>query len=217
MITVKKENMKHLIYTLALVLVFTACTSKRGGKAKISNDLITTTIITSDTDSASYNSVDGIYIGQKISEFIFQARQQYDVKKEIMQLEGDDYDIYNVYENGEKIYSVEPVFDNPDVIWRVWIYSPKFKTEKGIGVGSTFAEIKSKYHIEYIQTEGEGGLGVSVKEVPIGFMMDNSKLPKGWWERMDNEEIPESLPIEEIIIVGDKNVYITLDNRIIVK
>jgi len=160
----------------------------------------------------------GIYVGQKISEFIFQVQQQYEVKKEIIQLEGDDYDIYNVYENGEKIYAVEAGFDNPDIVWRISIYSPKFKTEKGIGVGSTFAEIKSKYHIDYIQTEG-GGLGISVKENPISFYMDISKLPKGWWddwwEKRNKKKIPENLPIEEIIIV-DKNVYITLDNRIIV-
>jgi hypothetical protein len=62
------------------------------------------------------------------------------------------------------------------------------------------ADIKSKYHIESISTEGEGGLSITVKGISVGFIMDNSKLPKDWWEKMDNKKIPDILPIEEIII-----------------
>jgi len=211
--------MKYLNCILGLAIGFAACTSRQGDNAKMPIDTAITTI--SVVDSAANNLVDGIYVGQKINEFISLVQQKYDVKKEIMQLEGDDYDIYNVYKNGEKIYSVEPDFDNPSIVWRFWIYSPKFKTEKGIGVGSTFAEIKSKYHIEYIQTEGVG-LGVKVKETPASFYMDCSKLSRewwnNWWEKIDNDvnDIPENLPIQEIII-WDKNVYITLDNKVITK
>ena len=128
------------------------------------------------------------------------VRQCYSVKKEKMYLEADSFDIYNVYEKGQKIYSVEPNLDKPDIVDRIWVYGTKFKTEKGIGVGSTLAEIKSKYQVESISTEGEGGLSVTVKEISVGIIMDNSKLPENWWDKMENKKIPENLPIEEIII-----------------
>ena len=196
----KKKNMRRKSLTLVLVLGLFACNAKQVDKAKISNDSIKTTISTSKTDFITNKSVDGVTIGEKTTDFVSIVRQRYTVKKEKMQLEGDSYDIYNVYDKGHKIYSVEPDFDKPDSILRIWICGKEFKTERGIGVGSTLADIKSKYHVESISTEGEGGLQILVKEISVAFIMDNSKLPKDWWEKTDNKEIPESLPIEKIII-----------------
>jgi len=192
--------MRRINFILALTLGLLACNAKQVDKAKISNDSIKTTISASKTDFITNKSVDGVTIGEKITDFISAVRQRYSVKKEKMYLEADSFDIYNVYEKGQKIYSVEPNLDKPDIIDRIWVYGTKFNTDKGIGVGSTLAEIKSKYHVESISTEGEGGLSVTVKEISVGIIMDNSKLPVNWWDKMDNKEIPENLPIEEIII-----------------
>jgi len=192
--------MRRINFILALTLGLFACNTKQVDKAKISNDSIKTTISTSKTDFITNKSVDGVTIGEKITDFISVVRQRYSVKKEKMHLEADSFDIYNVYEKGQKIYSVEPNLDKPDIVDRIWVYGTKFKTEKGIGVGSTLAEIKSKYQVESISTEGEGGLSVTVKEISVGIIMDNSKLPENWWDKMENKKIPENLPIEEIII-----------------
>ena len=192
--------MRRINFILALTLGLFACNTKQVDKAKISNDSIKTTISTSKTDFITNKSVDGVTIGEKITDFISVVRQRYSVKKEKMHLEADGFDIYNVYEKGQKIYSVEPNLDKPDIVDRIWVYGTKFKTEKGIGVGSTLAEIKSKYQVESISTEGEGGLSVTVKEISVGIIMDNSKLPDNWWDKMENKKIPENLPIEEIII-----------------
>jgi hypothetical protein len=192
--------MRHKSFTLVLALGLIACNVKQVDKAKISNDSIKTTTSTSKTDFITNKSVDGVAIGGFIKNFISEVQKRYSVKKEKMYLEADSFEIYNVYEKGQKIYSVEPDLDKPDSIVRIWIYGSKFKTAKGIGVGSTLAEIKSKYHIESISTEGEGGLSIIVKGISVGFIMDNSKLPKDWWEKMDNKKIPDNLPIEEIII-----------------
>jgi hypothetical protein len=192
--------MRRINLILVLTLGFFACNAKQVDKAKISNVSIKTTISTSKTNFITNKSVDGVTIGEKITDFISVVRQRYSVKKEKMYLEADSFDIYNVYEKGQKIYSVEPNLDKPDIVDRIWVYGTKFKTEKGIGVGSTLAEIKSKYHVESISTEGEGGLSVIVKEISVGIIMDNSKLSENWWDKMDNKEIPENLPIKEIII-----------------
>ena len=192
--------MRHKSFTFALILGLIACSTKQVDKAKISNDSIKTITSTSKADFITNKSVDVVAIEGSIKNFISEVQQRYSVKKQKMYLEADSFDIYNVYEKGQKIYSVEPDLDKPDSIVRIWIYGSKFKTDKGIGVGSTLADIKSKYHIESISTEGEGGLSITVKGISVGFIMDNSKLPKDWWEKMDNKKIPDILPIEEIII-----------------
>jgi len=196
-----KDKMRHINFIFALTLGLVACNNvKPVDKTEISSDSIKTTISTSQTDFITNKSVDGVAIGDKVTDFLSVISKQYTVKKEQMQLEGDSYDIYNVYDKGQKIYSVEPDFDKSDIIDRIWIYGKTFKTDKGIGVGSTLAAIKSTYHIESIGTEGEGGLQILVKEIPVAFIMDNSQLPKDWWEKENKEAIPEDLQVEEIII-----------------
>lgn len=165
----------------------------------------------SDNGTTTNYAHNAIHVGQKINDFIALTQQRYNVKKEKIQLEGDDYDIYNVYENGQKIFAVEPDIDKPDIVWRIWIYSTELKTEKGIGVGSTLADIKTKYQIENIGTEE--GLNITVKDVTVTFLMDNSKLPKDWWNSMDNEKIPENLAIAQMIIWDTKS-HLTLDKTI---
>ena len=52
--------------------------------------------------------VDNVKIGMDISKFLESKREIYKVKEETISLEGDDYAIFNVYENSELIYAVEP-------------------------------------------------------------------------------------------------------------
>lgn len=145
------------------------------------------------------NSVDGIKIGSDINTSIQFARKRYLVKKEKLFLEGDAYPIYNIYKSGKRIYAIEPD-ENGSKIFRIWIYSSDFKTKSGIGVGSTLADIKLKYKIDYITTEGEGSIAVGVKGMSLGFILDNSKIPKNWWIKQDTKMIPGNIPIVEIII-----------------
>lgn len=190
--------MRHLNLILFLIVGITSCSPKQDGKVKPVDESVKTVIAPSKADFITNNSVDGIAIGDNVDEFISEVKQRYTVKKEITQLEGDEYDIYNVYENKQKKYSIEPNFDQPDIIYRIWVYSSKFKTAEGIGIGSTLSEIKSKYQIESISTED--GLHVFVKEISVCFIMDTSKLPEDWWGKMDIEKIPANLAVVEIII-----------------
>jgi|GEM_PF-5223889 len=144
------------------------------------------------------NSVDGVVIGEKIEDFIAKVQQRFTVKKEKIRMEGDDYDIYNVYEGKRKLYAVEPDFDKPDIIFRIWIHDSKCKTEEGIGVGSTFADIKSKYTIERITTENM--FMIHVKEISISIIPDISNLPESLQIKPDKEKMPDNLPIKMIIL-----------------
>ncbi|MCP4438230.1 MAG: hypothetical protein GY810_04735 [Aureispira sp.] len=59
--------------------------------------------------------------------------------------EGDfpGYDLLD--ENQEKIGFVFPKHDDESLVGPIQIYSPLYKTKEGIGIGSTFAELKKAY------------------------------------------------------------------------
>jgi hypothetical protein len=197
------------ITTVLIGLTFVSCNNS--AKNVDNNNLSSANTVRQVSDKGtSINYPDNaVYVGQEINDFISLAQQLYVVKKELISLEGANYDIYNVYENGQIMFAVEPDFDKPDIVWRIWVYSTEMKTEKGIGVGSTLAEIKTEYKVKNIGTEE--GLNVSVKDISVGFLMDNSKI---WWDNIDNEKVFKNIPIETIII-WDKKSYLTLDKKII--
>ena len=199
-------NSKKLVFALFAIIIF-SCTGRDGSTTTnetneevniTENSLVVQKEETQKTILITSNSVDGVVIGKNIQDFITKVQQRYSVKKETMNMEDDDYVIYNVYEDRRKLYSVEPDFDNPDVIYRIWVYDSICKTKEGIGVNSSLADIKSKYTIEYISTEE--GLSIHVKEIPVAFIPDESKLPDNWWIKTDYKKLPDDLPIKEIII-----------------
>ncbi|SDH08137.1 hypothetical protein [Psychroflexus sediminis] len=142
--------------------------------------------------------VDNVKIGMDISEFLESKSEIYKVKKETINLEGDDYPIFNVYENSELIYAVEPD-ETEKKVWRIWLYGKDFKTDIGIGVGNTLGDLKEKYKIEEIIT-GEGNVAVIVKEIKVSFLLNSSKIPRDWWNEMKMDELKNDLSIELIII-----------------
>ncbi|QDO94248.1 hypothetical protein FNB79_09780 [Formosa sediminum] len=144
------------------------------------------------------DSVDNVKIGMEISDFLESKNKEYNIKKETISLEGDDYDIFNVYENSKLIYAVEPD-EKGEKVWRIWLYGQKFKTELGIGVGNTLADLKNKYTIDDMST-AEGAVFILVKEIEVGFELDGSKIPREWWNEMKLEELKNDLPISLIII-----------------
>lgn len=144
------------------------------------------------------DSVDNVKIGMEISDFLESKNTEYNVKKETISLEGDDYDIFNVYENSELIYAVEPD-EKGEKVWRIWLYGKRFKTELGIGVGNTLADLKNKYTIDDMST-AEGAVFILVKEIEVGFELDGSKISREWWNEMKLEELKNDLPISLIII-----------------
>jgi len=97
-----------------LVLIILSC-SNASKKVENNNLTIADTVIqVSNIGTTTKYADNAIYVGQKINDFISLTQQQFNVRKETFQLEGDDYDIYNVYENGQKLFAVEPVSGKTD-------------------------------------------------------------------------------------------------------
>lgn len=144
------------------------------------------------------DGVDNVKIGMDVSEFLENKSKIYNVKEKKVNFEGDVYLVFNVYENSELIYMVEP--DEPDKkVWRIQVYGKKFKTDIGIGVGNTLEDLKEKYTITEISTE-EGNLIVFVEGIDVGFSLNTSEIPTEWWDKRNMEDLQNNLKIELIII-----------------
>ncbi len=57
------------------------------------------------------------------------------------------------------------------IISRVQVYDLRFRTDKGIGVGSTLGYIRKNYKIDSIDF-GEGSLYAWVKQIGMSFALD---------------------------------------------
>ncbi|WP_431162768.1 hypothetical protein [Flagellimonas beolgyonensis] len=144
------------------------------------------------------DSVDEVKLGMDISDFLNTKSPLYQIKKETLNLEGDDYPIFNVYENSELIYAVEPN-ENGEKVWRIWLYGQRFKTDSGIGVGNTLGDLRNEYTISDIST-AEGSIVVFVNEIEVGFDLRVSQVDIEWWNNMNLEELNDNIKIDLIII-----------------
>jgi len=144
------------------------------------------------------DGVDDVKRGMAISKFLEAKNKTYTIKKEILTLEGRDYPIYNVYENSEKIYAVEPSPEG-DKVDGIWVYGGKFKTKLGIGVGNTLGELRKKYTLVEVAV-AEGSVAVFVEEIDISFVLDTSKIKYKWWNERKLEDLKNKIKIELIIV-----------------
>ena len=177
----------------SLVILLTVFCSCNDTQQKNQSDIFQDTFITDTT-------IGVFYIGADIGKIISVTKTPYDIKNEKYIIEGGSQTIYNVYQSGQKIISFYPNEKDSTKIFRISIYNSKFKTHEGVAVGSTLGELKSKYTVDLISTEGEGGLEIQVKGHKMFFILDNSKISKDWWQSMDTKNVPDSIPIDEIIL-----------------
>lgn len=128
------------------------------------------------------------------------AKTRYVVEKSSISLEGDDYDVYNIKLDGQLLLRIEPYCESDCKIWRIWVHSDLYKTDKGIGIGSTIEDIQVHYTVDFLQTEGEGSVFIHLNENDIGFEIDHQALTKEWWQAGAKfEDIPKETKITMII------------------
>ena len=89
------------------------------------------------------------------------------------------------------------------VVFRIKVHSGLYKTEKGIYVGSSVADLKNAYP-ETAILYGEGIIVVNVKAIKMSFILDISELDLNRLERSEYkkiEELPSQAKIAEILVL----------------
>ncbi len=85
------------------------------------------------------------------------------------------------------------------VVSRVSVYDRRFKTDEGIGVGSTLGDLRKFYTVDWI-APGEIGVFARVEELAMSFALDKTKIPQEWYQTEDQTLIPDSVEVVSILI-----------------
>jgi hypothetical protein len=108
--------------------------------------------------------------------------------------EGTTATVINAYfdPSNEQQLSLKITLDNTGNIYQIAAYSPKFKTVKGLHVGSTWAEIRSAYPEAKVTVEGI--IGFLAEERVTCALSDREGLD---WQKIKSgeENPPEDLTI----------------------
>ncbi len=87
------------------------------------------------------------------------------------------------------------------LVGRITVYDSRFKTDKGVGVGSTLGEIRRNYKVDWIGF-GEGPLFARVEQIGMSFALDYSKPPREWYETHNPTLIPDSAKVVSILLAN---------------
>ncbi len=99
------------------------------------------------------------------------------VKDTVKLLQGFGAAKIKVFEKGGKhLFTLTPSTDSIPTIENINVRDPRFQTENGIGINSTFKDIKEKYTIKKIQTS-LNNVVVFVKNSDVYFTIDKKELP----------------------------------------
>ncbi|MBK0402278.1 hypothetical protein I5M27_04735 [Adhaeribacter sp. BT258] len=118
------------------------------------------------------------------------------------ELEGEPYTAYelrNPKTGNQLLLLAEENCKNTCSIFRIRVLSPKFKTEKGIRVGSTFAEVKNAYPLSFIGLGETDFVAVSDKN-KMTFTLDISNFPPKFLDRIVADDIPDSTRVTSIML-----------------
>ena len=102
-------------------------------------------------------------------------------------------------ENNQQPNLIAEITQKDDwTVWRIRVYDKRFRTKEGIGIGSTYGELKSAYVDKYsfgwsALKEGTICLRV-IKELKLHFEFN------GWFTKERRDSIPDSTKFESVVV-----------------
>jgi len=99
------------------------------------------------------------------------------------------------FNTGETV--ILEISESDQTVYRIQIYSSLFKTEEGIGTGSSYDDLENNYSFDGVVWGDGGDPLVIVEESGLSFMLE----PGDWWQMGDVEgEIPGNTGITAVIL-----------------
>jgi hypothetical protein len=119
-----------------------------------------------------------ITIGMPIDQVRQKVETKAEVKDTTLNLEGQQSTAYLLRPEGqEKGLLIEQQCEPNCKVWRISVQSQDYKTAKGIGVGSTYDEVKQAYPISNVSL-AEGNLVAVSEEAGMSFELEDTQLPQ---------------------------------------
>lgn len=155
---------------------------------------------------------------EKTNEFLIHKQQAGSLKvgmtvDELLTIFGRrDTDLVDLYREGSFTPAIEIKLENSDNrkpslvaefkgerhwIWLIIINDKRFKTDKGIGIGSSLGDLRKAYIVNRIDW-GEMGFFARVKDEKMFFIFDNLVPPPEWYKERNPELMPDDAIISAI-------------------
>ena len=156
--------LKKIIAIISVTLLFIEC------KEEINPFLISNDSVGALTRGMTIKEIDSIFAQDYIVK-LYAQNEELPTKGEV--------EIYK--KNGTKLVSISPVTNNdPDaLISNFQFFDPRYKTDKGLNLSSTFKDIKANYKISNIET--------TISTVVL-FIEDSD-----FFINIDKKELPENI------------------------
>jgi hypothetical protein len=88
--------------------------------------------------------------------------------------------------------------DNQLIVTRIHVFDQSLRTRSGIGVGSTYEELRSRYTVDWIE-RGEGRVIARVETLGISFQLDTSG-PVPLWEIREPTRVPKDVRVVSMML-----------------
>ena len=115
----------------------------------------------------------------------------------------DDYQYFDT--NKTHLLTLTPTIqdDIQSKINRILILDNRFKTNKNIGLGSTYADLKNNYTITDIEPDLEH-IVLTIGELNAWFSINKKQLLDNWWDenkkQIDVSKIPDTATFDTFVI-----------------
>jgi hypothetical protein len=169
--------LKKIIAIVSVTLLFIQC------KEELNPFLISNDSVGALTRGMTIKEIDSIFAQDSIVK-LYAQNEELPTQGEV--------EIYK--KNGTKLVSISPVTNNdPDaLISNFQFFDPRYKTDKGLNLSSTFKDIKANYKILNIET--------TISTVVI-FLEDNDLFIN-----IDKNELPENFRYNPNLVIDITNI-----------